>query len=82
MLFRFRICCDPQNADDAQGWVIAPSEMAARSLFVDEVQLYRMLGADTFGAPEFTIFVTVGALSKNGLSDHLDGECFRVSPPA
>jgi hypothetical protein len=66
MLFRFRICYDPQNPDDSQGWVIAPSEWAARSLFVDEVHLYRMVGADTYGVPEFTIFVTGGALSTNG----------------
>ncbi len=32
MLFRFRICHDPQVADQAQGWVIACSEISARDL--------------------------------------------------
>ena len=62
MLFRFRICRDPEIPDMAQGWVVADSEVAARHLLVVEAQLTLQSRSEVSGAPDGTIFVTEGKL--------------------
>ena len=61
MLFRFRISPDPDRADQAQGWIIASSELSAREQLGGEVHLQQQLGTSDFGVPEGTVFVTSGS---------------------
>ncbi len=62
MLFRFRICRDPDKPDDAQGWVIAESELGARSFLGCDAQVALQSRQHFEGAPDGTVFVTMGRL--------------------
>lgn len=59
MLFRFRVCLDPQLADHAQGWVIASSEISAREILgAGEIQLVQQYGVDIEDFPVGTVLTT------------------------
>lgn len=60
MLYKFRICIDPELPDDAIGWIVARSELEARERFGCSVSLARMPGDDTFGLAPGTIIQTGG----------------------
>lgn len=64
VLFRFRICHDPQLADQAQGWVVAGSELSARDLLGGiNVHLIKQHGLTLESDPIEAVFLTEGALS-------------------
>ena len=64
VLFRFRICYDPQLADQAQGWIVADSEISARDILGSgDVHIEKLTLLDIEGAPNGTIFLTAGALN-------------------
>ncbi len=63
MLFRFRICKHPQLSDQAQGWVVAESEVSARRILAnDGVYLEQKSIHSIEGATNGTIFLTDGIL--------------------
>ena len=60
MLYKFRVCTDPDHPDDAIGWIVARSELEARERFCCSVDLARMPGTDTCGLALGTIIQTGG----------------------
>ncbi len=62
MLFRFRVCCHDDEADKAQGWVVASSEIHARELVGDFAFFQRMPHKEALSPPCGTIIVTEGNL--------------------
>lgn len=62
MLYKFRICPDPDLPDTAQGWVVADSEPEARALLGPFVSLHRMPSNPVPHLPSGTILVTEGSL--------------------
>ena len=62
MIFRFRICQDHEEADTAQGWIVASSEYHARSLLGKFAFLHRMRSSTDLGIPAGTICLTEGKL--------------------
>lgn len=62
MLFRFRICSDPDRRDDAQGWVVADCELIARGAIGVAAQLQKMPANQSFDVPNGTVLVTSGTL--------------------
>jgi len=64
MIFRFRVCRDNDDADTAQGWVVAPSEHCAIGLVGPHSFLQRMPCQSDMGIPLGTIVVTEGNLDE------------------
>ena len=62
MLFRFRICSNENEADSAQGWVLAASEDRARSILGANAFLQVMPAIPLPDVPDDTVFVTEGEL--------------------
>jgi hypothetical protein len=40
MLFDFRICNNPDQPDDAQGWIVASSELQAREVLGEKSHIF------------------------------------------
>lgn len=66
MLYKFRICPDPDLPDTAQGWVVATSEMQARALLGEFAKFHRMPSNPAPDLPNGTILVTEGSLETSG----------------
>ncbi len=65
MLFQFRICHNLLLADQAQGWVVADSEISARNILgCTGVHLEKRTMLEIEGAPSGTVFLTVGVLNS------------------
>lgn len=64
MVFRFRVCQFNEYADTAQGWVIASSEIQARSLIGDNSFFQHMPTQNDICVPHGTVFVTEGRLAN------------------
>jgi hypothetical protein len=63
MIFRFRICEFVDAADTAKGWVVASSEVHARSLVGDHSFLQGMPLRGDIDVPMGTVLVTNGVLA-------------------
>jgi len=68
MLYRFRICHDPDLPDDAQGWVIASCDYEAQHYLGPNADLYCMPRNPVPDLPNGTVLVTKGKL------EHVPGE--------
>jgi hypothetical protein len=66
MLYKFRICPDPDFPDTAQGWVVVESEMQARALLGEFATVHRMPSNPAPDLPNGTILVTEGSLEISG----------------
>jgi hypothetical protein len=64
MLYRFRICPDPDQPDTAQGWVITSNEIEARQILGKDVHLMPMPKSPPLDVPMGTVFVTEGSLAS------------------
>lgn len=62
MLYKFRICPDPDLPDTAQGWVVADSEMQARALLGEHAKLQRMPSNPAPDLPNVSVLVRKGSL--------------------
>ena len=62
MIFRFRICRDPDMPDLAAGWIEAPNELSALDALGRGAQVYRQRGCVWPGRPGENLFLTNGAL--------------------
>ncbi len=63
MLYKFRICPDPDQPDTAQGWVIASNEIEARQVLGQNAHITRMPSNPALDLPMGTVFVTSGSLA-------------------
>jgi hypothetical protein len=62
MLFRFRVCHNPEHSDDAQGWVVAASELQAREMLGTDAYLQIILIGHLIDLPDGAILLTFGSL--------------------
>lgn len=75
MLYKFRICPDPDFPDTAQGWVVADSEMQARALVGEHATLQRMPSNPAPDLQNGTVLVTEGSLH----GEEVGAKCFGKS---
>ncbi len=62
MIYKFRICMDPDRRDDAQGWVVASSELHAREIVGQDAYLHLMPYSPSILISEGTVVITKGAM--------------------
>ena len=62
MVYKFRICENDDLADTAQGWVVAMSEIEARSILGRNSHLHLVGQNSELAIPNRTVFVTHGQL--------------------
>lgn len=65
MLYKFRICPDPDQPDTAQGWVIASNEIEARQVLGQNAHITRLPSSPALDVPMGTVFVTSGSFAIN-----------------
>ena len=63
MLYRFRICHDPNLRDDAQGWVIASCDYEAHHYLGPDAEIACMPRNPVPDLPNGTILVTKGKVA-------------------
>lgn len=63
MLYRFRICPEPDQPDITQGWVIISNEIAARKILGKDVHLVPMPKSTALDVPIGSVFVADGSLA-------------------